>query len=93
MAQGLIQPIDSQPRLGQALYQRDGLLCAALMAICLLIAYPFAEIGFVDDWSYIKVAQDFVQTGHLVYRGWASPTLGWQVMFLIGGIPSGHHNL
>jgi 4-amino-4-deoxy-L-arabinose transferase-like glycosyltransferase len=65
---------------GQPLYRRDGLLCALLMAACFLLARPFAEIGFIDDWSYIKTAQVFAQTGHFAYNGWATATLGWQVL-------------
>lgn len=57
---------------------RSGLICVAVFAACFLIAWPFAEIGFVDDWSYMKTAQVFAQTGHLVYNGWGSPILGWQ---------------
>jgi len=36
-------------------------------------------MGFVDDWSYVKSAQIFAQTGHLVYNGWATAMLGWQI--------------
>lgn len=63
----------------ERLYRRDGLLCAVLMSACLLLAHPFAEMGFVDDWSYIKTAQVFAQTGRIVYNGWATAMLGWQI--------------
>ena len=76
MAQTVTQTIDFQMRSGQPLYRRDGLLCAVLMAICFLLAYPFVEMGFIDDWSYIKTAQVFAQTGHFAYKGWAAVTLG-----------------
>lgn len=58
---------------------RNGVLCACVFAVCLLIAWPVAEMGFIDDWSYIRSAQVFAQTGHLVYNGWATAMLGWQV--------------
>ncbi len=56
----------------------NGLLCALGMAVCVLIARPFAEIGFLDDWSYARTAQLLAQTGHMVYNGWAAPIVGWQ---------------
>ena len=68
-------------RSGQLLYRRDGLLCASLMALCFLLAWPFVEMGFIDDWSYIKTAQVLAQTGHFAYNGWATATLGWQVLW------------
>ncbi len=60
---------------------RDGLFCAAIAAACLLASYPVAEIGFVDDWSYIKTALDFARTGHFIFNGWATAMLGWQVVW------------
>src|SRR5204863_9331636 len=81
MAQTITQGIDLQVRSGQFLYRRDGLLCALLMAACLLLAHPFVEMGIVDDWSYIKTTQVFVQTGHFAYNGWATVSLGWQVLW------------
>ena len=44
-----------------------------------LLAYPVAETGMSDDFSYIRSAQALAQTGHLHYVGWASATLGWQL--------------
>jgi hypothetical protein len=58
---------------------RAGVICALIFAACVWIAWPVAEMGFVDDWSYIKTAQVFAQTGHLVYNGWATAMLGWQI--------------
>lgn len=60
---------------------RNGLLCAFVSAACLWAAYPVAEMGFLDDWSYVKTAQVFAQTGHFVYNGWATAMLGWQVVW------------
>ena len=36
-------------------------------------------MGFIDDWSYIRTAQEFAQTGHFAYNGWATAMLGWQI--------------
>jgi hypothetical protein len=36
-------------------------------------------MGISDDWPYILMAQKLAATGHVVYNGWASPMLGWQL--------------
>ena len=53
-------------------------LCA-LLFICVLISHPFAEMGVADDWSYFLTAKILAQTGHIVYNGWATAMLGWQL--------------
>jgi hypothetical protein len=55
-------------------------LCALVLLLCALASYPFAEIGMGDDFSYIKTAQVLAQTGHIVYNGWATAMLGWQLV-------------
>lgn len=60
---------------------RNGLICALVVAGSICAAFPVAEMGFDDDWSYIKTAQVFAQTGHLVYNGWATAMLGWHVVW------------
>ena len=57
--------------------QRNGLICACIVAACVLLTYPVAEMGFQDDWSYIRTALEFARTGHFVYNGWATAMLGW----------------
>src|SRR5258705_8111621 len=56
---------------------RDGLICALIVAASVLAAYPVAEMGFQDDWSYIRTALEFERTGRFVYNGWATAILGW----------------
>ena len=63
----------------------DGLLCSGLFLVCYLAAWPFAEMGFVDDWSYVKTAEVFARTGHMVYNGFATPMLGWLMVW--GALP------
>lgn len=63
------------------LLSRDGLLCAALVMVCLVAAWPFAEIGINDDWSYLLTTQAFAHTHHFIYNGWAAPMLGWQALW------------
>lgn len=58
---------------------RNGFLCTLVFLACYLASWPFAEMGFVDDWSYAKSAQVFARTGHLVYCGWDTPILGWLI--------------
>jgi hypothetical protein len=55
------------------------LLCALLLGFCTLAAYPFVEMGQCDDFSYIRSAKTLAETGHIVYYGWASAMLGWQL--------------
>jgi hypothetical protein len=59
--------------------ERPAILCALLLAICTLASYPFAEIGGNDDFSYVRSAKALADTGHLVYFGWSSAMLGWQL--------------
>jgi hypothetical protein len=58
---------------------RNGVFCALIFLACFWVAWPVAQMGFVDDWSYIKVAQVFARTGHIVYNGWPVEILGWMV--------------
>lgn len=57
--------------------QRNGLICSCIVSVCVLLTYPVAEMGFQDDWSYIRTALEFARTGHFVYNGWATAMLGW----------------
>ena len=58
---------------------RNGIICACVPAALLLVSWPVAEMGFVDDWSYVKTAFVFTRTGHIVYNGWATAMLGWTI--------------
>jgi len=33
----------------------------------------------VDDWSYVQSVRVLSQTGHIIYNGWATAMLGWQL--------------
>ncbi|HTV04768.1 MAG TPA: hypothetical protein VME86_05325 [Acidobacteriaceae bacterium] len=59
---------------------RNGFLCALAFLVCALIAHPFVQMGFMDDWSYIWSAREFAHTGHFAYV-WSSPILGWQLLW------------
>ena len=57
----------------------EGLLCGFVVVLAISSACPYAEMGFIDDWSYVKTAFEYSRTGHFVYNGWATAMLGWQV--------------
>jgi hypothetical protein len=59
--------------------QLPAIFCALAVASSALLIRPYAETGVCDDWSYIKTTQILAQTGHIVYNGWASAMLGWQL--------------
>lgn len=59
----------------------SGAACALIAGFAVLLCLPFAEMGLIDDWSYVRTAYDFAQTGHFVYNGWATAMLGWQIVW------------
>ena len=59
--------------------RRPALLCAFVLLLCALATHPVAEIGMNDDWSSVQSARVLAQTGHVVYNGWATAMLGWQL--------------
>jgi hypothetical protein len=61
----------------QSQANRNGIICALVVAASVLATYPVAEMGFQDDWSYIRTALEFARTGHFVYNGWSTAILGW----------------
>jgi hypothetical protein len=60
-------------------FRIPALFCALAVLLCELVSRPFAEMGISDDGPYILVAQNLAATGHIVYNGWASPMLVWQL--------------
>jgi hypothetical protein len=38
-------------------------------------------MGLVDDFSYVRTALLFAQTGHFIYNGWATAMLGAQILW------------
>ena len=55
-------------------------LCALAVAACIFSAYPFAETGITDDFSYIWSARVLAESGKITFNGWAAPMLGWQLL-------------
>ncbi|MGC9199016.1 MAG: ArnT family glycosyltransferase [Acidobacteriaceae bacterium] len=60
-------------------FRLPALLCALAVLLCELASRPYAEMGVSDDGPYVLIAQKLAATGHIVYNGWASPLLGWQL--------------
>lgn len=54
---------------------RNVWLCVVLVAAAMVLAWPFANIGYTDDVAYAHLAQTLERTGHLVYNGWESAFL------------------
>ncbi len=80
MKSDLASEIIARPETKHAYAIRNGVLCALAVAVALFATYPVADLGIVDDWSYIKTALDFARTGHFIFNGWATTMLGWQVI-------------
>jgi hypothetical protein len=55
------------------------LLCPLAVLVCELISHPFVNMGVCDDGPYILMAKTLATTGHIVYNGWATAMLGWQL--------------
>jgi hypothetical protein len=55
------------------------LVCAIVFLLCEAISLSYAEMAVCDDWSYIRTAQLFAQTGHVHYNGWGAVMVGWQL--------------
>lgn len=58
---------------------RNGIFCVLIFLACFWLAWPVAQLGYGDDFSYIRSAEVFAQTGHIVYNGWAAAMLGWMI--------------
>jgi hypothetical protein len=54
---------------------RNALLCAAITLAALLLAWPFANLPFNDDFTWSFTVKQLADTGHLVYNGWSSPSI------------------
>jgi hypothetical protein len=45
----------------------------------MLVAWPFAEGGYIDDFAFIHMAKTLAETGRFAYNGWPTTMLGIQV--------------
>jgi hypothetical protein len=60
--------------------KNPAVLCTLLLALCTLATFPFLEMGGNDDFAYVRSAKALAETGHIVYFGWSSAMLGWQLV-------------
>jgi hypothetical protein len=60
-------------------YRLPAIFCALAVLLCELISRPYAEMGIADEGPYVLTAKKVAQTGHIVYNGWVSAMLGWQL--------------
>lgn len=61
--------------------QLIGILCAVVSALAILATRPVLDMGTSDDWSYARTSLEFLRTGHIIYNGWATAMLGWQIIW------------
>ncbi len=54
---------------------RNTLLCVGVSMAALLLAWPFADSPFDDDWTWSFTVLRLWQTGRLLYNGWSSPSV------------------
>jgi len=59
--------------------RRSIAIALSLVFAALLVAWPFAEGGCFDDFSYIHMAKKLAETGRFAYNGWPTAMLGIQV--------------
>jgi hypothetical protein len=58
---------------------RSTIFCVAVLLGCILVSHPVVEAGVGDDWAYIWSARVLAAAGHVVYAGWSTAILGWQL--------------
>jgi hypothetical protein len=60
---------------------RQALMCGLLAVTAALACRAWVEIGFADDWSTVRTARLFAETGHFIYNGWLHYPGGWQIVW------------
>ena len=68
-----------QKRYLQSPDVRNLLLVSCLYLIFILFSFLYTIYPLDDDWSYIRAAQTFYQTGQMKFTPWTSPSLIFQV--------------
>jgi hypothetical protein len=53
--------------------------CALAVLVCEVVALPYANMGVGDDGPYVLMTRHLADTGHIVFNGWATAMLGWQL--------------
>lgn len=60
-------------------FRSPALFCALAVIVCEAVALPYANMGVGDDGPYVLMARHLADTGHIVFNGWATAMLGWQL--------------
>ncbi len=63
---------------------RSLLLIALVLLAAVILANPFGDFGFNDDFSYSSLALHWANTGHIAFNGWN--TSGLLVQVPLGGL-------
>jgi hypothetical protein len=69
---------DSDPRGTARADRRNMAICAMATLAAIVLIWPFAEGGIVDEFTFAHTAKALAETGRLTYNGWATPILGAQ---------------
>jgi hypothetical protein len=66
-------------------FQTADIINGAILLLCYLALIIFSRLYTIypldDDWSYIRAAETFFQTGQLKFTPWTSPSLVFQVLW------------
>jgi hypothetical protein len=60
-------------------YRIPAILCAFAVVVSDLLAHPVANMGMIDDSTYVPIVRTLAATGHIAYNNWGAGTLGWQL--------------
>jgi hypothetical protein len=60
-------------------FRIPALLCSIAFLLAVILANPFVAMGVIDDGPYILIVKHLAQTGHIVYNGWPTAIIGWQL--------------
>ena len=58
--------------------RRNMAICAVATLAAIVLMWPFAEGGLIDEFTFAHTAKTLAETGRLTYNGWATPILGAQ---------------
>ena len=66
-------------------FQTADFINCAFLLLCYLALIIFSRLYTIypldDDWSYIRAAETFYQTGQMKFTPWTSPSLVFQVFW------------
>ena len=69
-----------EKKLFEPIDYRNLLFLSFLYLLLILFSLIYTIQPLDDDWSYIRAAQTFYQTGQMKFTPWTSPSLVFQVL-------------